>query len=354
VHNPYALTLESAIGDVRRYQRPVLGALKHLAPYLATPLAHLARELRRQRCDAVLCQEYEHARFDWCVLLGHLLRLPVFATFQGGNWQLSRLEVPLRPFTLRACAGVVIATKREVERVRARYRLPPSKIAGIFNPVDLSEWSPVDRGEARAALGIPAEAAVAVWHGRVDVYVKGLDILLEAWRRVCVHRDERKLRLLLVGTGQDAEDLRQRIAALPQPNVLWIDEFVNDRERLRRCLTAADVYVLASRHEGFPVAPLEAMACGLPVVASDAPGVSDILEGSEDSGGIVVPLEDPVGLGGALDRLLSDEPLRLKLGERARRRVETAFSPETVGQQLSNFLFEPQADRSGLDPGFPD
>jgi glycosyltransferase involved in cell wall biosynthesis len=338
VLDPYALTLESAIGDVRGTRRAVLGALKHLSPYLATPLVNLGRELRRQGCDAILCQEYEHARFDACVLLGRLLGLPVFATFQGGDWQLSRLEAPVRPLTLHACAGLIIAAGTEVDRVRARYRLPPTKIARIFNPIDLSGWAPADRREARAALGIPSEAGVAVWHGRVDLYVKGLDVLLEAWQQVCGDRSERELRLMIVGTGQDADALRERIAALPQSSILWVDEFVHDRELLRRHLAAADVYVLASRHEGFPVAPLEAMACGLPVVASDAPGMRDILEGGEGSGGVVVPRENAAALAQAIGRLLDDEQLRVQLGARARRRAE-AFAPETIGRQLSGFLF---------------
>jgi len=338
VPNPYALTLESAAGDVHGARRMLLGGLKHLAPYLATPLLHLARGLRREGCQAILCQEYEHARFDECVLLGRLLGLPVFATFQSGDHQLSRLEAPVRPFALRACAGLVIATAAEAERVRERYRLPASKIARIFNPVDVSAWSPADRGAARAALGIPAEAGVAVWHGRVVEYVKGLDLLLEAWRGVCGSRPERVLRLLLVGNGQDADGLRQRIAALPEQNVVWVEKFIHERDLLRRYLAAADVYVLSSRHEGFPVAPLEAMACGLPVVATDAPGMSDILEGGDAAGGVVVPLEDARALEAAIGRLLDDDVRRARLGVHARQRVEAAFSLEAVGRQLSGFL----------------
>lgn len=352
VLDPYAITLQSAIGDVHGTRRAVLGALKHLSPYLATPLVNLGRQLRQQGCHAILCQEYEHARFDACVLLGRLLGLPVFATFQGGDWQLSRLEAPVRPLTLRACAGLIIATTTEVDRVRARYRLPPTKIARIFNPIDLSGWGPADRREARAALGIPSEAGVAVWHGRVDLYVKGLDLLLEAWQRVCRERAERELRLMLIGSGQDADALRQRIAALSLPSILWVDEFVHDRELLRRYLAAADVYVLASRHEGFPVAPLEAMACGLPVVASNAPGMCDILVGGEGSGGVVVPLENAAALAQAIGRLLDDEELRMRLGVRAGRRAE-AFSPETIGRQLSGFLFGVPGGRLEADEGRP-
>lgn len=86
IANPYAWNLNEAIGEVHGVRRILLTILKGILPYLATPLAGLARELRREGCQAILCQEYEYARFDICVLLGQLMRLPVFATFQGGDF----------------------------------------------------------------------------------------------------------------------------------------------------------------------------------------------------------------------------------------------------------------------------
>ena len=91
--------------------------------------------------------------------------------------------------------------------------------------------------------------------------------------------------------------------------VRWIDRFVHDREDLKTYLCAADVYTLPSRHEGFAIAPLEAMACGLPVVAADTSGVADLVPDGEASGGVVVPREDATALASALGRLL-DDPAR--------------------------------------------
>jgi glycosyltransferase involved in cell wall biosynthesis len=339
VLNPYADTVEKAVGDVHGVDRLLFAALKDTAPYLTTPLRLLARELRGESCDAILCQEYENARFDACVLLGGLMRLPVFATFQGGDMQLSRLERPLRPLTIRACAGLVIAAQSEAQRVRAQYGVPSAKLARIFNPIDVDFWHASDNSEARAELSIPMSARVVVWHGRVLLHRKGLDVLLGAWERVCRERPGRDLRLLLVGTGNDADELRRRIAAKPPPGLRWVDEFVRDRTEIRRYLSAADAYVLPSRHEGFPVAPIEALSCGVPVVATDAPGVPDILEGGETSGGLVVPRNNTAALALALGRVLDDKSLCRELGERARRRVEACFSLSAVGEQLRTFLF---------------
>jgi starch synthase len=141
-----------------------------------------------------------------------------------------------------------------------------------------------------------------------------------------------------VGTGPDAEQLSQRITTLQLRGVMWLNEFVNDRSVIQRYLSAADVYSLASRQEGFPVAPIEAMACNLPVVAADAPGVPDILEGGEVSGGLVVPREDATALAQALGRVLDDQAWGRELGDRARCRAESCFATEAVGKQLGDVL----------------
>src|SRR4029434_7557228 len=166
--NPYGRSVRHAFGDIhgaRLSLSPLFAALREIILYLTTPLGLLARELRREGCNIILCQEYEYPRFDACVLLGKFMHLTVIDTFQGGDYQRSHLEGFLRPYTLRACSGLVIGTQTEVQRVRTRYGLPPGKIARIFNPIDLKVWGAIDRSQARAALGIPLDAQVVAWHG---------------------------------------------------------------------------------------------------------------------------------------------------------------------------------------------
>ncbi|MEG3904687.1 glycosyltransferase family 4 protein [Microcoleus sp. B4-C5] len=336
--NPQGWTVQDMFGEVRGLGRLMLAGVKSVTPYLATPLGLLAAELRRENCQAILCQEYEYPRFDACTWLGWRMGLPVFATFQGGDFQVSPWEGLSRPIALKASAGLIIASQTEVQRVQSRYGVPPAKIARIFNPLDLELWQPMDRGEARQLLGFPGDAEIVACHGRIDIRRKGLDILLEAWEGICRDRPGRDLRLLLVGTGSDAEELSQRIAQMQLSGIVWVNKYVRDRALMRQYLSAADVYTLPSRHEGFPVAPLEAMACGLPVVAADAPGVPDIFEGGEADGGIVVRREDATALAGGLGRVLDDRVWGRELGKRARIRVETHFSLEAIGVQLRQFL----------------
>jgi len=308
-----------------------------LASYAATPIWHLARELRREGCDAILCQEYEHPRFDACVVLGRSLGLPVFATFQGGSEPPIRVERLLRRLSVSRCDGLIVGASSEIERIRRTYGVEADKIGHIPNPMDVVGWRPIDRSYARAQVGIPQGSCVVAWHGHAQVRRKGLDILLDAWDLVCARYTRRNVLLLLVGTGRNTADLRRRTSG--NPSILWIDRYLLDRDELWRYLSAADIYCLPSRSEGFAVAPIEAMSCGLPVVATDVSGVQDLLAGGEEGGGVIVPPEDPFALAAALHRLVEDDELARELGRRARRRAEQEFSLEIVGGRLRRFLF---------------
>lgn len=342
-----AWTTGDAVAGLPPARRAAAAGAHQIAPYVATPLRPLAAAMRAERCSAILCQEYEHARFDGAVALGRLLRLPVFATFQGGQTQRVALERPLRRLSMRACAGLVIGSASEIERVRVRYRVPERKIAQIFNPLDVSVWSSDDGVAARAELGISANALVVGWHGRVEIDHKGLDLLVEAAR---ILRASREVVLLLVGGGKDVERLRSLLAEAAV-DVRFVAEFVRDRARLARYLSACDVYAFPSRREGFPVAPVEAMACGVPVVAADVSGIGEILAGGEAGGGVIVPRESPRAFADAIARLLQDNALREEVGRRARSRAESAFSLDAVGRQLREFLINGRPGTAFRAPG---
>jgi starch synthase len=308
---------------------------RSLAQWRATPWRGFRHALRAERCAALLVQEYEYARFEALLAIGRSLRLPVFASFQGGDHSLSTVEARVRRWTLPRAAGLIVAAAQERDRLAAQYpRLPP--LAAIPNPIDADEWQPGDRAEARAALGLPAEAFVAINHGRIDVRRKGLDVLVAAWQ--AFSRARPGARLVLIGSGQDDERLRALLAAAALDSVDWRASYSTDRPALRRWLAAADVYVSASRIEGMPVAPLEAMACGLPVIASRAQGLPDILADGERSGGLLVPCDDAPALAAALERLAAAPELRAELGRAARVRVESHFALPAVGRALADFL----------------
>lgn len=334
----YGSGVDRMFGSSQGWRRTWYSTLQVVAPYLAAHLRALRREIRRDGCSAILCQDYEHAGFDKSILLGRMAKLPVHAVFQGGTGDWNRIGRFVRPLTMKRCAGFIVGPATEARRIRDTYGVRPERIHRVLNALDDTIWAPAERAAARDRLGIPGDALVVAWHGRVEMHYKGVDLLMEAWDRLCRERPGRRLHLALLGDGQDATALRQRIASLPESNVTWIDRFVSDRQFIRSFLAAGDVYAFPSRVEGQPNAPVEALACGLPLVAAEASGVREILEHGEASGGILVPVGSAPALVTALGRVLDDENLRRTLSARGRERAK-AFTSQEIGAQLRRVLF---------------
>ena len=115
-------------GDARGLSRRRRGDGPQFVPYVTATPVRLAAVLRREGCIALLTQEYEEGRFDVCVALGRLLRIPVFATFQGGDLTRTRLERAVRPRAVRAAAGLIVHDQREVARIQHRYAVRPDRV----------------------------------------------------------------------------------------------------------------------------------------------------------------------------------------------------------------------------------
>ncbi len=328
---------------------PIGQGIRELASYASIPARSLHEVLTAEGCDSILVQEYESPRFDVLVQLGRRWSLPVFATFQGGISWGWRCKHPMRRRAINSAAALFIGPATEVERVQRTWNASPDRITRIFNPLDTDLWWPEGRAAAREELGLSRETLLVVWHGRVEVRRKGLDVLTDAWQRLLAiaGRETSAIQphLLLIGSGQDVQALRDLLANLPAATWTWIERYEQDRSILRRLLSAGDIAVLPSRHEGFPVAPLEAMACGLPVVATDAPGMADILAAGEASGGVLVPREDPAALASALWKLATSPADRATLAAAARRNIQTRFSLRNVGQQLAAAIYGDRGSR---------
>jgi glycosyltransferase involved in cell wall biosynthesis len=327
----------------RRLALPLAALVQRVFLYLATDPLALARLVREQGIASILVQEYETPRFDIAVVLGRILHVPVFASFQGGSYQRSGLERFVRPITLRASSALIISSDVERRRVRARYTIPDVPIHRVFTPVNLPITPATSRGEVRRQLGIPDDVRVVVWHGRVALQQKGLDVLIQAWKQLCASRDPVRMRLLLIGSGPDSAELDRLITELSPGSVVRVDEFVHDRARVRDLLSSADVYAFPSRHEGFPVALIEALLCGLPVVAADADGVPDILGQGRASAGYMVSRDDAAALAARLGALVDDPELAARLGANAADWARSSFSPPEIGIRLSRLLLPPEA-----------
>jgi len=174
------------------------------------------------------------------------------------------------------------ATKEYVLSLGAK----PEKIKVLYNGVDLNHFKPMPsaREEMRRKFGIPQNSTVALTVRRL-VYKNGIDTLIEG-AEIAVKKN-RNLVFLVVGKGPDQNGVQERIRQLGMQGNFRIVGFVRD-EDLPSCYNAADFFVLPSKSgEGLPLVALEAMACGLPVIATDTGGTREIL--MEDYGRLVPP-----------------------------------------------------------------
>jgi len=322
----------------RRSNRLRGESLHCVEQWLRSPKRDFATVLSEERCVAIIAQEYEYFRFDALARLGKRQRIPVYATFQGADATLSAIERVVRARSLGLCSGLIVASARERARIAGTYARLKAPVVDIPNPLDCDEWRATDRAQARAELGLPADAFLVVNHGRTDIGRKGLDVLVDAWKQFVAKRPD--AHAYLIGSGQDHAAFAQLLRDKAPERLTWISSYVTDRPHVRQWLSAADAYLITSRAEGMPVAPLEAMACGLPVVSSDAHGLPDIFAAGEEHGGIVTAREDVQAIAAALERLAVEPDLRSRLGRAARRRVEEHFSIPAVGAALSRFLRE--------------
>ncbi len=168
---------------------------------------------------------------------------------------------------------------------------------------------------------------------------KGVFDLVRALSRIAERFP--KLKLVCAGRGaiEEARDLASSLGVgdrLDCPG--WLDP-----ERKRAALASAAAFVLPSHAEGMPIALLEAMACGLPVISSRVGGIPQVIE--DGVNGLLIEAGDIDGLAAALSQLLEDRRLRERLGAAARSTIETRFSLDTALARLASIYA-----RFGLEP----
>jgi len=212
----------------------------------------------------------------------------------------------LRRRLLRHTDRFLVLNSESIEELQ-ELGLERSQMAPIVNGVDTTYFAPPEEKEA-----LPFVKAVFV--GRLTTQ-KGVDVLLRAWAQLAEPRE-----LILVGDGAERPSLEALASELKLDHVT----FTGSTNDVRSYLQQADLFVLPSRSEGIPNALLEAMACGLPVVASAVGGIPDVVQDGES--GLLVPSEDVPALAAAIRRLLADSDLRHKMGQKARQRVVSDYS----------------------------
>ncbi|WP_329340455.1 glycosyltransferase [Streptomyces sp. NBC_01352] len=303
---PVAPTLRALGADVRHWH-----ATRSPGPALLGEVRRLARVIEDVRPELV------HAHSAKAGLAGRLaVRGRIPTVFQPHAWSFEAVGGVTSELALRwerwgarwASRVVCVSAAERATGVRAGVA---GRWSVIPNGIDPERFHPAAADTVRASLlpDVDPAAPLVVCVGRL-CRQKGQDVLLRAWEGVLARVPG--ARLVLVGDGPDLDELRSRAPA----SVLFAGAVADTVPWYR----AADLVVLPSRWEGMALAPLEAMACGRPVVVTDVDGARESLPPGL-APHCLVPPQNPAALAGAVTGLLLDPPLRESLGHQGRRHV---------------------------------
>ena len=290
-------------------------------------LWQLARIARRHRVDVIAAHLYGSAVY--ASILGRLLSIPIVTVLHGQTDVSSadRFASWKAAIVRRGSRRVIFVSDRLKEELARRLALAPSQCVTIPNGVDTTAFRRLPDRSLRAELGLPGDAVLIGAIGNIRA-PKAYDVLLRA-ARVLVDRVPRA-RLVIAGDEANAlgrELLRLRDDLGLQRHVM----FLGLRSDVARILNNLDVYVLSSHTEGFSIACIEAMACGIPVVATRSGGPDEILAGDT---GLLVPTNDPAALARAVESILTSTALANRLTASALDRVQQEYS---LGSMLARY-----------------
>jgi glycosyltransferase involved in cell wall biosynthesis len=324
-------SLDAAAGPTAT-MRPLLEGAGVATRFLSLPrLVHpralpaLVRVIRGSAYDIV------HAHLEHAITLAPpaaaLTRRPAVCTFHHMPGRLSRKEALKDRLAIevgsRADAALFVS-KASMDSYASRYGARRTWQV-LHNGVDLEAFTtapapwPPDLG---IPPGVPVVSIVAALRPR-----KGHRDALAAWPAVLARHPDAVL--LLVGSGPEEARLRAQAADLQlQAHIV----FAGLRTDVARILCASTLVVLPTRTEALPTVLIEAAASGRAAVASDIPGVREVLVDGQT--GLTVPVGDVGALEASIVRLLGDERLRGSLGAQARRRAETSFGMDLWARRL--------------------
>ena len=232
-------------------------------------------------------------------------------------------------------ADRILTVSKETMKYVLRLGADKAKTSVMYNGVDTNCFHPVKKGESRKKLGLPKKRKI-IFSARRLVYKNGIDTLIESAHLVA--RNNPDILFVVAGKGPSRKLIEDRIKELGIEDSIKLTGFVPD-DLLPVYYDAADYFVLPSASgEGLPLVLFEAMACGLPVIATTVGGTPEIINHMKN--GVLVPPRNPEAMAEALSKLLAEEKLGQTIGEEAKKNVEDMFTWEKNLRQLKGVYNE--------------
>ena len=328
-HEVHVVSVAAAGNAAETFLAPLraAGAQTHIIDVppraYARERAAIASLFRQVRPDIVHSHGYRPDVLD--TPPARRLGIPLVTTahgFTGGAWR-NRLYEYLQRRMFRRFDAVIAVSRPLGERL-VRAGVPQARVHTVPNAWHRNGGGPpLDRESARRTLGLPREAFVIGWVGRVS-HEKGPDVLLNAVAGL----NDLPVLISMVGAGPEQAALEARAARLGIADRIRWHGATPEAGRL---FTAFDAYALSSRTEGTPVVLFEAMAAGVPVVATSVGGVPDVVSGDE---AVLVRSEDANALATALREVYWSPAAAARRAGAARRRLDREFA---IGPWLDRY-----------------
>jgi glycosyltransferase involved in cell wall biosynthesis len=303
----------------------------------------LAEIFSRRRVDLVHSHEFTMAFY--CAVACRLKRIPHVVTMHSahdstGAW---RRRAALR-WAFRNSSEFVAVSRATEAALTERLGLPPGSIGVVHNGVPPKKGT---REILRNELGLGDTEVLIVSVGNLYP-VKGHLHLLRALGRIQARLPGARWRLAIAGKVSLAGDVQEEGSALRAlaEEGGFADRFhlLGFRKDIGNVLAAADLFAMPSLSEGLPLALLEAMHAGLPVIASGVGGIPEVICNPKE--GVLVPPADDAVLADALERLILSSSERKALGQAAMRRAQEAFGADVMADRYEALFRSAQGNRS--------
>lgn len=309
-------------------------------PFDHTYLRGLRAAIRKLRPDIVHAHSHDSAVYASLALVGSGVSTKMITTFHGstdvlGPRRFKRLKWGL----VRRSSRIVCVSDSLSELARRALSLPASRLVRIHNGIDTDRFAPSRSRALRARFGIADGAMVVGAVGNVRP-AKAYEMLIRATAEV--HQRDIAIHVLVAGeaTGPLADELRALVHKTGLDGAFQFVGYLND---VAEFLNGVDIFALSSRSEGFSLAVAQALAVGLPVVATRCGGPEEIVE--DGLSGLLQPVDEPATFATAITALAANPVLRERLGRGARARAVRAFSVGSMVGQYAALYREVSPDQ---------
>jgi len=260
-------------------------------------------------------------------VFGFILGIPNISSVRDVEEWMNSLGIFLEKITVFFSALIYSCSNAVTQFLIQDIGIKKAKVVTIPNGIDVDSFSvKINKEKKLKELGVNSNLKIVGTVCRLHEPKKGVRILLEATKNL---QKELDFQLIIVGTGKD-ENFLKLLAKSEGINVV----FLGEREDVKEILQTMDVFALASFYEGFPVSILEAMATGIPVVATDIGGIKEVVSDGET--GFLVKPGNPHELAEKIKKLLENQKMRKDFGKAGFKRVKENFSIDKTVNGIEN------------------